>query len=232
MVKTLNHQIATIYYDLLVFGIRRVITPPPAAMVSRELLSEAEGGHAGQSILDTLAVLFIVLLTMILIHRFQEMVRKLPTTTTIATTIATAAAAAAGTTQPPRQDGGPSCPPSSPSCLPSPPPQVQEKTCLKPPPFTLTIFLVGGALSIISDAIEKANLHLSYEHSLGWKALYSARTVDAHLFILVLLPPLIYESASAANWHTFRRCLSSILLLAFPGMVLGAIIIAGAPLYA
>ena len=88
---------------------------------------------------------------------------------------------------------------------------ISDHTCFKPPPFTLTIFLCGGALSVLSELIEKAAPEVPGEHLMGWLAVYGMRKVDAHLFILVLLPPLIYESASAANWHTFRRNMKSML---------------------
>ena len=59
----------------------------------------------------------------------------------------------------------------------------------------------------------------------GWCAVFAARRVDPTVFVLLLLPPLIYESASKIDWFIFKRCLPSIVYLAFPGVVLAAFVI-------
>mmetsp|Transcript_3181 Transcript_3181/g.9209 ORF Transcript_3181/g.9209 Transcript_3181/m.9209 type:complete len:1144 (+) Transcript_3181:125-3556(+) len=96
------------------------------------------------------------------------------------------------------------------------------------PPYTLSVFLVGVITSAIHDLLNAArsseeveSLHAS---RLGVydTAVTSAQLVDPHVILLVLLPPLIYESASAMSWHVFRRVAGQAFLLAFPGVVVQA----------
>ena len=54
---------------------------------------------------------------------------------------------------------------------------LQDLSCLRPPPFTLTIFLIGGVLSIGADLVEEGHIpiDLPEDWMLGWDALYQAR---------------------------------------------------------
>ncbi|KAJ1619228.1 hypothetical protein T492DRAFT_848709 [Pavlovales sp. CCMP2436] len=108
------------------------------------------------------------------------------------------------------------------------------------PPYTLSVFLVGLALSAIGDAWLRAeavaaaaaaaaaaegSLHLRALSSVEERpsilgAVVSAQLLDPHVILLVLLPPLIYESSSKMNYHTFHRVRWQAMLLAFPGVAL------------
>ena len=39
----------------------------------------------------------------------------------------------------------------------------------------------------------------------GWCAVHAAKRLEPNIYILVLLPPLIYESASNIDWNIFKR---------------------------
>lgn len=103
------------------------------------------------------------------------------------------------------------------------------------PPYTLSVFFAGILTSGAHDALN--NAHATYT---GYKlvggveggppdhekpflitlAINAAQTVDAHVILLVLLPPLIYESAANMSWHVFSRISGQAFLLAFPGVVI------------
>merc|ERR1719210_983041 len=51
----------------------------------------------------------------------------------------------------------------------------------------------------------------------------SASHLDPHAIFYVLLPPLLYESASSMSWRVFRKVLRSSMLLALPGVLLNTI---------
>jgi NhaP-type Na+/H+ or K+/H+ antiporter len=42
---------------------------------------------------------------------------------------------------------------------------------------------------------------------------------DPHALLLIVLPPLLYESASSMQWHTLKKILPSCLMLAVPGVI-------------
>ena len=44
-----------------------------------------------------------------------------------------------------------------------------------------------------------------------------------HSILLLFLPPLVFESSFNADWHIFKRELYQILLLAIPGVLIGAV---------
>jgi hypothetical protein len=46
--------------------------------------------------------------------------------------------------------------------------------------------------------------------------------LNAHLFLFIFLPPLIYESASTIDFHVSSRSFPQILLLAGPGVLLSS----------
>jgi NhaP-type Na+/H+ or K+/H+ antiporter len=47
-----------------------------------------------------------------------------------------------------------------------------------------------------------------------------AAAMDPHALLYIVLPPLLYESASAMDWHVLRKLLPSAILLAVPGVML------------
>jgi hypothetical protein len=60
--------------------------------------------------------------------------------------------------------------------------------------------------------------------SVGACALDAVKTVDASVFVLVLLPPLIYEASSSVDFYVFKCTFNSIFWLAAPGVALSAVL--------
>lgn len=57
----------------------------------------------------------------------------------------------------------------------------------------------------------------------GWhfgNSLRALATMDPHLLLHVLLPPLLFESAFAIEWHVFAKVVGYALILAVPGLCL------------
>jgi NhaP-type Na+/H+ or K+/H+ antiporter len=51
-------------------------------------------------------------------------------------------------------------------------------------------------------------------------------SIDPHLFFLIFLPPLIFESAFSIDWHIIKAEIVQILILAGPGLVINAFVTA------
>lgn len=99
---------------------------------------------------------------------------------------------------------------------------------------------VGTAASDTNDDAEAGGSHSKNSHYCNhseeegsshgghWKvgvcALDDVKTVDASVFVLVLLPPLIYEASSSVDFHVFKRTFNSIFWLAAPGVALSAVL--------
>ena len=81
-------------------------------------------------------------------------------------------------------------------------------------PYTPTLFVVGLAIG----------LHSQYLGVLG-KSLEGVINMDPHGLLSIFLPPLIFESGFNADWHIFRKQSKQILILAFPSVVVSAVII-------
>lgn len=60
-------------------------------------------------------------------------------------------------------------------------------------PYTSLITIVGLILGL---TLEK--------ESLMGKAMISYSNIDAHLLLLIFLPPLIFESSFNSDWHIFK----------------------------
>lgn len=50
--------------------------------------------------------------------------------------------------------------------------------------------------------------------------------INPHLLLYVFIPILIFESAYNCNWYVFKKAFFNIVLLAGPGVLLGAFMIA------
>jgi NhaP-type Na+/H+ or K+/H+ antiporter len=99
------------------------------------------------------------------------------------------------------------------------------------PPYTLSVFLAGIAISAIRDAHLSDEGHAGGEEASILGAVQSAQLVDPHVILLVFLPPLIYEASSSMNYHTFHRVRWQALLLAFPGVIMQTFLAATAMRY-
>jgi hypothetical protein len=97
------------------------------------------------------------------------------------------------------------------------------------PAFTLQPGTLAGEYAW-RDAVLSCNvtsfvpndLHY-YGHHLG-NALRQLSNIDSHLLLNLLLPPLLFESAFAVDWHIFTKIWGYALLLAGPGLILGIIL--------
>eukprot|EP00403_Amphidinium_massartii_P004389 CAMPEP_0178380582 /NCGR_PEP_ID=MMETSP0689_2-20121128/5537_1 /TAXON_ID=160604 /ORGANISM="Amphidinium massartii, Strain CS-259" /LENGTH=1239 /DNA_ID=CAMNT_0020000729 /DNA_START=148 /DNA_END=3868 /DNA_ORIENTATION=+ len=91
-------------------------------------------------------------------------------------------------------------------------------------PISSVIFLAGmiceELLKFWSKNVRSDRTHL--EDFLGGRL--SLSQIDPHAIFYVLLPPLLYESASSMPWHVIRRVLGSAVVLAGPGVVINVLI--------
>lgn len=86
-----------------------------------------------------------------------------------------------------------------------------------------TIFLAGAGLALATSEVDCSIEKTPAVHwEVGACALSSVRSIDAEVFVLVLLPALIYESSSSVDWYAFRRGAHAIAYLAIPGVLIAA----------
>ncbi|CAK0825368.1 unnamed protein product [Prorocentrum cordatum] len=91
---------------------------------------------------------------------------------------------------------------------------------VRPPLSVLMLsagYLLGSLivnLGIGGDADEPSNVLV--------EGIYSAAYLDPHAVLYIILPPLLFESASGMTWHVLRKVLASSLILAIPGVLLNA----------
>ncbi|KAI9138978.1 Sodium/hydrogen exchanger family-domain-containing protein [Paraphysoderma sedebokerense] len=88
-------------------------------------------------------------------------------------------------------------------------------------PYTVSLFLIGIGIAALQDALRKS-------HALGHlgESVDEMTKIDPKVILFVLLPPLLFESALAINWHVFKRVAASSLLLAFPGVAVSTVLTA------
>ena len=83
-----------------------------------------------------------------------------------------------------------------------------------PIPYTVSLMVVGLVFGALS-----ANLP-------GIQVYTRVTRMDPHLILYIFMPTLIFESAFAMDVHTFKKMTSQIVVLAFPGMLLGSFLTA------
>lgn len=83
------------------------------------------------------------------------------------------------------------------------------------PPLSVSLFILG----ILISTTRFYTYNPSAFNTIGNGALILSN-VGPEVFFLLLLPPLLYESSSKIDWHTFRRVAVQSLLLAFPGVLI------------
>ncbi|KAJ1618861.1 hypothetical protein T492DRAFT_848990 [Pavlovales sp. CCMP2436] len=94
------------------------------------------------------------------------------------------------------------------------------------PPYSLSVFLAGVITSGLRDALSERLHETGATNEIFSEAIADAQLVEPSVILLVLLPPLIYMSAVHMSWVVFRRVSGQALLLAFPGVILQAYIVA------
>jgi len=98
-------------------------------------------------------------------------------------------------------------------------------------PYTLGIFVMGVFVSFMAGSQTVPDKSYPVPDSPAYppfiydwpiaQAIRSTQNIDAHIILLIILPPLIYEASSHMNYHVFKRVSGTAALLAFPGMIIG-----------
>jgi NhaP-type Na+/H+ or K+/H+ antiporter len=84
-------------------------------------------------------------------------------------------------------------------------------------PYTVVLILVGALLGIMNHNFSLGPL----SGSIGkWTSL------DPHVILYIMLPPLIYEGTSDVDHHAFMKALYSMLTLAGPGVLVSTFLVA------
>jgi NhaP-type Na+/H+ or K+/H+ antiporter len=84
-------------------------------------------------------------------------------------------------------------------------------------PYTLAVFIAGFICAAVFDSEPDG-------YEMWTTAFHASKTMNPHIILLVILPPLIYESASDMNYHVFKKVLYQAIILAFPGMVMSLVL--------
>lgn len=106
--------------------------------------------------------------------------------------------------------------------------QIIPSRChwLPKPPYTFAVFCIGFLLSVIVTTIADKNGVDSVWVAPFVNSIRSTGVLDPEVILLVLLPPLLYESASSVDIHVFRRVRNQALLMAFPGVLIQLFLVA------
>jgi NhaP-type Na+/H+ and K+/H+ antiporter len=84
-----------------------------------------------------------------------------------------------------------------------------------PIPYTLVLFAIGFVWGVVNDQEEWA------EHGVALgEAVATFNSIDPHLFLMLFLPALLFESGLNLNTHIFGRLANQALLLAGPGVII------------
>jgi len=84
-----------------------------------------------------------------------------------------------------------------------------------PIPYTLVLFAIGFVWGVVNDQEEWAENGVA----LG-EAVATFNSIDPHLFLMLFLPALLFESGLKLNTHIFGRLANQALLLAGPGVII------------
>ena len=108
-------------------------------------------------------------------------------------------------------------------------------------PYTVNLLLFGAGLGLMLQYLTTRPLERAASEggdacrpAYLWqdelqRSIANLAAIDPHLLLHVFIPPLIFESASAIEWHVFYQLKWAALLLALPGVIastfaLGALI--------
>ncbi|XP_041365876.1 sodium/hydrogen exchanger 10-like isoform X2 [Gigantopelta aegis] len=91
---------------------------------------------------------------------------------------------------------------------------VRQLVCIIKPklPYTVVLLLLGVVLGVGSRSIHAVERYLTSHIA----------AADPHIILFVFLPVLIFESAFAMEYHTFKKSFFQVLILALPGLALAA----------
>ena len=88
-------------------------------------------------------------------------------------------------------------------------------------PYTVVLFLLGMLLAVVYYYTDLGLLESSLD---AWNG------INPHLLLAVFLPALIFESSFAMEWHTLRKVMPKVLILAGPGVLI-SMALTGVALY-
>jgi len=86
-------------------------------------------------------------------------------------------------------------------------------------PYTCVLLFEGAVLGYIHHATNHGLSTLS--ESIDWWV-----EINPHVLLFTFLPPLLFGDSMGMNWHHIKKCLWQCLLLACPGVLLGAVLTA------
>lgn len=81
-------------------------------------------------------------------------------------------------------------------------------------PFTPTLFITSIVMGKFSNYL-----------GIVGDSLNATSGIDPRGILLIFLPPLIFESSFNSDWYVFRKQSAQILILAFPCVLIGALVI-------
>mmetsp|Transcript_21895 Transcript_21895/g.49949 ORF Transcript_21895/g.49949 Transcript_21895/m.49949 type:complete len:1315 (+) Transcript_21895:90-4034(+) len=86
-------------------------------------------------------------------------------------------------------------------------------------PLTVLLFMIGMFVGLLFlRALEGVDWEGNDVDELV-AGMREASSINPHALLFIILPPLLYESASAMNWRVLRKILPSAVILAGPGVV-------------
>jgi len=89
--------------------------------------------------------------------------------------------------------------------------EINKKTKIPYTPMLLVVgILMGGYRNYLSYLGQSINI---VEH------------INPHGILTIFIPTLLFESASTCDWHIFRRNLGNVMILAFPGVIIGSFLL-------
>ena len=81
-------------------------------------------------------------------------------------------------------------------------------------PFTPTLFIASIVMGKFSDDL-----------GIIGDSIKATSGIDPRGILLIFLPPLIFQSSFNSDWYVFRKQSSQIFILAFPCVLIGALVI-------
>lgn len=90
-------------------------------------------------------------------------------------------------------------------------------------PISVVMYIGGIAVgTLVLQVFSDSPKDTGFDHLL--KGLQGASRIDPHALLYIVLPPLLYESASSMWWHVLRKVLPSAIILAGPGVMLNIVL--------
>lgn len=105
-----------------------------------------------------------------------------------------------------------------------------------PLPYTVVMLVVGLVVGLMLNLYVTDPLYMMQDtctiSSSRWsdqlqRSFTTLASLDPHLLLHVFIPPLIYESASAIEWHIFFQLKRGAFLLAVPGVIASTFLLGG-----